>query len=85
MSYATPCRMRRSRAGARALAAAGLGVLAWLWLPGGLGAAFGLWGFGLVLGLGVLLPDAECSAAAGSQDAFEVASARAIALLEEEP
>jgi hypothetical protein len=83
--YSTRCRTKRSRAGTRALLAAALGALCWLWLPGLLGAAFGLWGFGLVLGLGVVVPDVEHEPAARCADAFEAARARALALLEEEP
>lgn len=79
---------QRARSG-RGVAVDALVVLAavafgwWLAAPGLLGAALALWGFGLVLSLRPLLPCLS-PRAAGADDAFETARARALALLEEE-
>lgn len=80
-------RGRRGRMLARQtlLVASGLLLATWLLTPGLLGASLALWGFGLVLSLGTLLPGAEGKPAAGSEDPFEAARSRALALLEEEP
>jgi hypothetical protein len=84
---AAAARGRRGRLLARQalLVASGLLLATWLLTPGLLGASLALWGFGLVLSLGALLPGAEGPAAAGNEDPFEAARSRALALLEEEP
>ena len=77
---------RRAAATTALFILAGLALASWLAVPGLLGGALALWGFGLVLSLRVLLPGsgAEPPPACGD-DAFEAARARALALLEQEP
>jgi hypothetical protein len=58
----------------------------WLAVPGLLGAALAVWGFGLVRSLRALVPDSPApSPGRSSDDAFEAARSRALALLEQEP
>jgi hypothetical protein len=79
----------RARRGRRLLGHALLVVAAvafawWLALPGLFGSALALWGFGLVLSLGALLPSPDGETPHAGDDAFESARARALALLDEE-
>lgn len=83
--------MRGLRSFARALVAHTFFVLlgfvfaTWLAVPGLVGAAVAVWGFGLVLSLRTLACGGSEPALATDDDAFEAARARALALLDEEP
>jgi hypothetical protein len=57
----------------------------WLAQPGLLGGALALWGFGLMLSLGALVPPRDGARPSDGSDAFDAAHARALALLEDEP